>query len=171
MTISVDFFLCFRRRRVRRLDLDLDLDLGLLDRLALQTTTTTKSARLLRCSCFSFGGYIYKQRDETFLEKKKEENVPQKENPPPTTPGEDAKKKVYIIIWEADVLPLHHKRVVENNTPSTFRRELFIHYIVYASRKSNPRLQLFLLSLKEEEEEEENTKFIQFLRLSLGFSI
>ena len=72
------------------------------------------------------------------------------------------------------MLPLHHKRVVENNTPSTFRRELFIdiyiYFVVYASRKSNPRLQLFLLSLKEEEEEE-NTKFIQFFRLSLGFSI
>ena len=70
----------------------------------------------------------------------------------PNHPGRRRKKKVYIIIiWEADVLPLHHKRVVENNTPSTFRRELFIDIYIfcrlYASRKSNPRLQLFLFSL------------------------
>ena len=162
MTISVDFFLCFRRRRVRRLDLDLDLDLGLLDRLALQTTTTTKSARLLRCSCFSFGGYI-KTKRRNVLEKKRKKMSPRKS--PPTTPEKTQKKS---ILWEADVLPLHHKRVVENNTPSTFRRELFIHYIVYASRKSNPRLQLFLLSHKEEEE---NTKFFQFLDTRLNPSL
>ena len=162
MTISVDFFLCFRRRRVRRLDLDLDLDLGLLDCLALQTTTTTKSARLLRCSCFSFGGYIYKQRDETFLEKKRKKMSPRKKIPP-QPPREKTQKKVYSIIWEADVLPLHHKRVVENNTPSTFRRELFIDIYILSSTLAGNRIRgsscFFSLSKKKKKKKKTQSSF------------
>ena len=169
MTISVDFFLCFRRRRVRRLD----LDLGLLDRLALQTTTTTKSARLLRCSCFSFGGYIQTKRRNVFGKKKGRQCPPERKSPP-TTPGEDAKKKVYIIIWEADVLPLHHKRVVENNTPSTFRRELFIDIYILSSTLAGNRIRgsscFFSLSQRRRRRRRKH-KVHSIFRLSLGFSI
>ena len=77
------------------------------------------------------------------------------------------------------MLPLHHKRVVENNTPSTFRRELFIDIYIfcrlYASRKSNPRLQLFLFSLpkkkkKKKKKDKKGLEIKQFFFL-LFFSL
>ena len=109
---------------------------------------------------------IYTNKETKRFWKKKRKKMSPRKKIPPNHPGRRRKKKVYIIIWEADVLPLHHKRVVENNTPSTFRRELFIYvYIDFlSSTLAGNRIRgsscFFSLPLEEEEEEEENTKFI-----------
>ena len=112
----------------------------------------------------------YKNIYKRFWKKKRKTMSPRKKISP-NHPGRRRKKKVYIIIiWEADVLPLHHKRVVENNTPSTFRRELFIDIYILSSIRQ-PEIESeapavsFLSPKEEEEEEEENTKFIQFYSL------
>jgi len=107
---------------------------------------------------FSFGGYIQRRN---VLEKKRKKMSP--ENSP-----HHAKKKEHThtkkgYIWEADVLPLHHKRVVETTRPRRFVGSFIIrsYFVVYASRKSNPRLQLFSL-IKEEEflsSKKKKTKF------------
>jgi len=107
--------------------------------------------------------------------KKKEENVPQKENPP-QPPREKTCKKKSILLWEADVLPLHHKRVVENNTPSTFRRELFIYvYIDFlSSTLAGNRIRgsscFFSLSLSKKKKKKKKTQSSFQFRHKVNFS-
>ena len=98
--------------------------------------------------------------------KKKGRKCPPERKSPPTTPGEDLQKKKYTIMgsWCVTTTPQARRRKQHalDVSSGAFYICVYRFFVVYASRKSNPRLQLFLLSLslKEEEEEEENTKFI-----------
>ena len=107
--------------------------------------------------------------------KKKGRKCPPERKSPPTTPGEDLQKKS-ILLWEADVLPLHHKRVVENNTPSTFRRELFIYvYIDFlSSTLAGNRIRgsscFFSLSLSKKKKKKKKTQSSFQFRHKVNFS-